>query len=86
MHRYIPRLSEKTTPIRKHLQEGWSTEATAAIKELKLECQQLPKLQPPGDGLLILQTDTSDEFWAVVLFEKWRNEDGKEEEILCAYA
>ena len=54
IHKYIPRLTEKTTPIRKHLKEGWSPEATTAVKQLKAECQQLSKLQPPGDGLLIL--------------------------------
>jgi len=30
-------LSEKTTLIIKHLREGWPTEATPAVKELKLE-------------------------------------------------
>lgn len=59
MHRYIPSLSEKTTPIRKHLKEGWSEEATVAVRELKKECQQLPKLQPPGNGSLILQNYAS---------------------------
>lgn len=82
MHRYIPRLSEKTTPIRKHLREGWSAEATTVVKEIKSECQQLRKLQPPGDGLLILKTDAYDSFWAAILFEKWENE----EEKLCAYS
>ena len=32
IHKYIPRLTEKTTPIRKHLKEGWSLEATIAVK------------------------------------------------------
>lgn len=68
-------------PIRKHLKEGWSPEAPTAIKQLKEECQQFPKLQPPRDGLLILQTDASLDFWAAVLFE--RREKG--EERLCAY-
>lgn len=68
VHRYIPRLLEKTSTIRKHLREGWSSEATTVVKEIKSECQQLPKLQPPGDGILILQTDASDSFWVAVLF------------------
>ena len=82
IHKYIPRLSEKTAPIRKHLKTGWSLEATEAVKLLKKECQQLPKLKPPGQGSLILQTDASDFCWAAVLFEKL--ESGEEE--LCAYA
>lgn len=32
IHKYIPRLTEKTAPIRKHLKEGWSPEATTTIK------------------------------------------------------
>lgn len=77
IHKYIPRLSEKIAPIRKHLQSGWSNQANEAIKKLKAKCQNLPKLQPPGEGLLILQIDASDDFWVVVLFE--RGEDKKEE-------
>lgn len=42
----------------------------------------MPKLQPPGDGLLILQTDASLDFWAAVILE--RREKG--EEKLYAYA
>jgi len=67
LHKYIPNLSEKTTPIRRHNNQGWSQEATEAVKKLKEECQHLPRLQPPGDGLLILQTDASLDFWAAVL-------------------
>lgn len=83
IHKYIPKLSCKTAPIRKYLKGRWSQEATTTVKALKSECQQLPKLQPLGDGLLILQTDASDIFWGAVLFEK-REDDG--EEKLCAYA
>lgn len=75
-------MSFKTAPTRQHLEGGWSQEATAVVKSLKSECQELPKLQPLVDGLLILQTDASDSFGGVVLFEK--KED--EEEKLCAYA
>ena len=31
IHKYIPRLSEKTAPIRQHLHGGWSLEATASV-------------------------------------------------------
>ena len=86
LHKYIPNLSEKTAPIRKHEKQGWSQEATEAVKSLKEECQHLPKLQPPGDGLLILQTDASLDFWAAVLLEQRRNSEGKLEENLCGYA
>ena len=42
----------------------------------------IPKLKPPSEGQLILQTDASDEFWAAVLLEKTSNEN----EELCGYA
>lgn len=32
IHKYIPRLSKKSTPIRKHLKSGWSSQAIAAVK------------------------------------------------------
>nr|AXB54821.1 polyprotein [Pinus nigra virus 1] len=86
LHKYIPNLSEKTAPIRRHNNGGWSDEATAAVKKLKEECQHLPKLQPPGDGLLILQTDASLDFWSAVLLEQRRNNEGEIEENLCGYA
>ena len=85
VHKYIPNLSEKTSPIRQYLNGGWSEEATKAVQLLKHECQNLPALKPPGDGFLILQTDASDNFWAATLFEK-KGEGEKMKEILCAYA
>ena len=80
VHKYIPRLAEKTAAIRQHLSGGWSPTATMAVQQLKEECQSLPQLKPPGNGKLILQTDASDEFWATILLEKI---DG--EEHICAY-
>lgn len=68
IHKYIPKVSGKTAPIRQNLRGRWSQEATATIKALKFECQQLPKLQPPGDGLLILQIDAYDNFFGAILF------------------
>ena len=47
-----------------------------------MNVKKLPKLKPPGNGFLILETDASDSFWTIVLFE--RTEEG--EEILCADA
>ena len=86
LHKYILNLSEKTAPIRRHINQGWSNEATEAVKKLKEECQHLPKLQPPSDGLLILQTDASLEFWATVLLEQRKSSEGEVEENLCGYA
>ena len=42
----------------------------------------LPKLKPPSNGMLILQTDASDEFWAAVLLEK----TSESQDELCGYA
>lgn len=84
VHKYIPRLSEKTAPIRQHLHYSWSSEATKAVQLLKAECQHLPKLKPPGNGFLILQIDAYDDFWAAVLFER-KGEGENFEEVLCAY-
>lgn len=53
---------------------------------MKEECQHLPKLQPLGDGLLIIQTDASLDFWAAILLEQRKDSEGKSEEKLCAYA
>ena len=82
IHKYIPRLSEKTAPIRKNLQGGWSKAATRAVQNIKIECKRLPKLKPPSNGMLILQTDASNEYWAAVLLKK--TNEGQEE--LCGYA
>ena len=46
VHKYIPILSEKTTSIRKHLNSGWSPEATTTVNLLKAECKQLLELKP----------------------------------------
>lgn len=83
IHKYLPRISEKTTPIRRHTSGGWSNQATKAVREIKPICKNLPKLKPPSQGKLILQTNASDEFWSAVLFEK-----GEELELeeLCTYA
>lgn len=70
IHKYLPRLSEKIAPIRRHMNGGWSNQATQAVRNIKEICQRLPKLKPPGQGQMILQTDASDEFWSVVLFER----------------
>ena len=70
VHKYIPRLYSKNDPIRINLHSGWSPKATEAVKLLKAECQNLPKLKPPGDGFLFLQTDAFDDFWVAVLFER----------------
>jgi hypothetical protein len=80
VHKYVPRLSQKTAPIRQHLSSGWSLDATQAIQQLKIECQQLRVLKPPRYGQLILQTDASDDFWASILFEKVGGD-----EHICAY-
>ena len=85
VHKYIPNLSEKTSPIRQYLHGGWSDVATKAVQLLKKECQNLPALKPPGNGFLILQTDASDNFWAATLLER-KGEGEKTKEILCAYA
>ena len=52
------------------------------FQNIKIQCKRLPKLKPPSNGMLIPQTDASDEFWAAVLLEK--ASEGQEE--LCDYA
>ena len=37
---------------------------------MKRLAEKLPPLQIPGPGKRILQTDVSDEYWAVALFEE----------------
>ena len=39
-------------------------------QQLKKLAEKLPLLQIPGQGRRILQTDASDEYWAVALFEE----------------
>jgi len=63
------------------LNGGWSVVATAAIQKLKKEARSLPKFKPPGTGKLILQIDSSDEYWGAVLLEKEENQ----EEQICSY-
>ena len=48
----------------------WNSVHTEAIQQLKKLAKKLPPLQIAGPGKQILQTDTSDEYWATALFEE----------------
>jgi len=49
---------------------SWSETQTKSIQQIKAKVTQLPPLEIPSDGIRILQTDASDQFWGAILFEK----------------
>ena len=69
---FIPQLEKKRSLLQKLLRKnntiGWSNDHTEAVKSLKEEYKNLPKLRlPEPEDNLILQTDASDLYWAVIL-------------------
>ncbi|KAE8719974.1 hypothetical protein F3Y22_tig00109923pilonHSYRG00045 [Hibiscus syriacus] len=70
---FIPKISKYTNPMRKMLKKDpppWKDVQTKAVKVLKEKLQQLPPLQIPSDGKMILQTDASDKYWGAVQLEE----------------
>ena len=69
---FIPRAAQYTSSLSKLLKKNsspWSKEQTIAVKELKKVAQNPPALKIPGTDQKILQTDTSDHYWEVILME-----------------
>ena len=59
---FIPQLAKKRSLLQKLLRKnntiGWSKDHTEAVKSLKDECKNLPKLRlPEPEDNLVLQTD-----------------------------
>ncbi|KAK8977801.1 hypothetical protein V6N11_000128 [Hibiscus sabdariffa] len=80
---FIPKISKYTNPLRKMLKKDpppWSKTQTMAVRVLKEKLQQLPSLQIPSDGKIILQTHASDKYWGAILFEE---SEGKRH--ICGY-
>ena len=48
----------------------WNSVHTKAVQQLKKLVEKFPPLQIPRPGRRILQTDASDEYWVVTLFEE----------------
>ncbi|KAK9011411.1 hypothetical protein V6N11_044262 [Hibiscus sabdariffa] len=70
---FVPKISKYTNPLRKMLKKEtppWKEMQTKVVKTLKEKLQQLPPLQIPSDGKIILQTDASEKYWGAVLFEE----------------
>ena len=69
---FIPNLAKKRAVLQKLLKKnntkGWTAEHIEAVKELKAECNNLPKLRLPEENdNLIIQSDASDSYWAALL-------------------
>ncbi|KAH9328950.1 hypothetical protein KI387_001058, partial [Taxus chinensis] len=61
---------------------SWSPKRTQAVKRIKEQVQKLPVMSLSRQGLKIIETDASEDYWGVVLKEKISN--GKEK--ICRYA
>ena len=73
MSDFIPKVSKYRNCLAQLLKKSpleWNFVHTEAIQQLKKLAEKLPLLQIPGQGKRILQTDASDEYWAVALFEE----------------
>ena len=73
MSDFIPKVSKYRNCLAQLLKKSpleWNFVHTEAIQQLKKLAEKLPLLQIPGQGRRILQTDASDEYWVVALFEE----------------
>ncbi|KAL2491169.1 Uncharacterized protein Adt_26797 [Abeliophyllum distichum] len=84
---YVADFIDHLSTAIKHLQNmlkknalAWSEEQTKAIREIKQKVHGLPALSIPANGKRILQTDSSDQYWAAILLEE---QNGKRS--ICGY-
>ena len=80
---FIPKISKYRNFLAHLLKKSppeWNSVHTKVVQQLKKLAKKLPPLQIVGLGKPILQTNVSDEYWAVALFEEV---DGKRS--ICGY-
>lgn len=70
---FVPRLSKLTQTLNQMLKKNPLSQTkaqTSSIKQLKAIIPKLPSLKIPSAATKILQTDTSNDFWSIILLEE----------------